>query len=82
MNLSFLVQGVDFICIQGGESGGHTGDIPFSILVPACVDICKGSRSPMTGGQVIVIASGGVFDGRGLAAALWLVRCLYCVTRS
>ncbi|RYC58199.1 hypothetical protein CHU98_g8014, partial [Xylaria longipes] len=26
--------GADLICAQGGEAGGHTGDIPFSVLVP------------------------------------------------
>jgi NAD(P)H-dependent flavin oxidoreductase YrpB (nitropropane dioxygenase family) len=29
--------GVDLICAQGGEGGGHTGSIPSSILIPACV---------------------------------------------
>ncbi|KAI9458042.1 2-nitropropane dioxygenase [Russula earlei] len=65
-----LNQGVDIICAQGGEGGGHTGDTPFSILVPAVVDLCKDAKSPMTGEPVIVIAAGGIADGRGLAAAL------------
>ncbi|KAH9897495.1 2-nitropropane dioxygenase [Xylariomycetidae sp. FL2044] len=62
--------GADLICAQGGEAGGHTGEIPFSILVPACVDICKTYVSPVTGGPVQVVAAGGVNDGRSLAAAL------------
>ncbi|THH04700.1 hypothetical protein EW145_g5334 [Phellinidium pouzarii] len=65
-----LDQGVDIICGQGGEGGGHTGDTPFSLLIPACVDICKGVKSPLTGKPVIVVAAGGIADGRGLAASL------------
>lgn len=65
-----LAQGVDIICAQGGEGGGHTGDTPFSILIPACVDLCKNAISPLTGQPVMVVAAGGIADGRGLAAAL------------
>ncbi|KAI0747981.1 2-nitropropane dioxygenase [Daedaleopsis nitida] len=65
-----LAQGVDIICAQGGEGGGHTGDTPFSILIPAVVDLCKTAKSPLTGQPVIVVAAGGIADGRGLAAAL------------
>ncbi|KAG8948632.1 hypothetical protein FRC04_009396 [Tulasnella sp. 424] len=65
-----LAAGVDLICAQGGEGGGHTGDIPTSLLVPACVDAVKGHRSPLTGDPVYVVAAGGIFDGRGLASAL------------
>lgn len=64
-----LEQGVDIICAQGGEGGGHTGETPFSILVPTTVDLCKNAKSPLTGGPVIVVAAGGIADGRGLAAA-------------
>ncbi|KAF8228949.1 2-nitropropane dioxygenase [Tricholoma matsutake] len=65
-----LAQGVDIIGAQGGEGGGHTGDTAFSILIPAVVDLCKGAKSPLTGEPVIVVAAGGIADGRGLAAAL------------
>lgn len=65
-----LIAGVDIICAQGGEGGGHTGDTPFSVLIPACVDMCKNVKSPLTGKPVIVVASGGIADGRGLAASL------------
>ncbi|KAL0578423.1 hypothetical protein V5O48_003573 [Marasmius crinis-equi] len=68
--LKALEQGVDIICAQGGEGGGHTGDTPFSILIPATVDLVKGKKSPLTGEQVVVVAAGGIADGRGLAASL------------
>jgi NAD(P)H-dependent flavin oxidoreductase YrpB (nitropropane dioxygenase family) len=64
--------GADIICAQGGEAGGHTGDIAFSVLIPACADICKKYTSPMTGQPVALVAAGGVNDGRSLAAALML----------
>merc|ERR1712151_545904 len=65
-----LQMGVDIICAQGGEGGGHTGDIATSILLPKVVDAVKGRTSPLTGEQVLVVGAGGIFDGRGLAAAL------------
>lgn len=65
-----LAVGVDIICAQGGEGGGHTGDIATSILLPKVVDAVRGKISPLTGNQVPVIGAGGIFDGRGLAATL------------
>jgi NAD(P)H-dependent flavin oxidoreductase YrpB (nitropropane dioxygenase family) len=62
--------GVDIICAQGSEGGGHTGAVSTSILIPAVVDMCKGYKSPLTGKTVSVVAAGGIFDGRGLAMAL------------
>jgi len=44
--------------MKGGEGGGHTGDTPFSILIPACVDAAKGRKSPLTGEPVMVVAAG------------------------
>ena len=67
-----LAAGVDVICAQGGEGGGHTGEVATSILIPAVADLCRGRRSPLTGGPVLVVAAGGISDGRGLAAALAL----------
>jgi NAD(P)H-dependent flavin oxidoreductase YrpB (nitropropane dioxygenase family) len=64
--------GCDIICAQGGEGGGHTGDIPTTVLIPACVKICKGQKSPLTGKQVEVIAAGGIHDGKMLAASLMM----------
>jgi NAD(P)H-dependent flavin oxidoreductase YrpB (nitropropane dioxygenase family) len=70
LTVSNILLGVDIICAQGGEGGGHTGETPFSILVPTTVDLCKNAKSPLTGGPVIVVAAGGIADGRGLAVAL------------
>ncbi|KAF6235714.1 hypothetical protein HO173_005909 [Letharia columbiana] len=65
--------GVDIVCAQGGEGGGHTGDISANLLVPACVDIATRYRPPMLGGKAgMVVAAGGIYDGRGLAAALMM----------
>ncbi|KAH9940734.1 2-nitropropane dioxygenase [Epithele typhae] len=62
--------GVDIICAQAGEGGGHTGDVPASILIPACVDICRKRISSFTKKPVMVVGAGAVYDGRGLAANL------------
>lgn len=64
--------GVDMICAQGGEGGGHTGDVPTTILIPTVAQMVKGKKSPMTGSQVQVVAAGGLFNGQSLAAALML----------
>lgn len=52
--------GADAVMIQGGEGGGHTGAIPTTLLLPTVVDAV----------DIPVIAAGGFFDGRGLAAAM------------
>ena len=65
-----LQAGVDVVCPQGGEGGGHTGDISNSILIPACVDVARQYKSPLTGETAIVVAAGGIKDGRGLASSL------------
>jgi enoyl-[acyl-carrier protein] reductase II len=56
--------GCDFVIAQGTEAGGHTGAVATMPLVPQIVDA--------VGGRVPVVAAGGIFDGRGLAAALCL----------
>jgi len=67
-----IAAGVDIICAQGGEGGGHTGDVGTSILIPSVVDLCKGHKSPLTGEPIYVVAAGGIYDGRGLAMSLVL----------
>ena len=62
--------GVDIVCAQGGEGGGHTGDIANSILIPAVVDVAKKYKSPLTGEPALVVAAGGIYDGRSLASSL------------
>jgi len=63
---------VDIICAQGGEAGGHTGDVPVSILIPACAKLLKGKTSKFTGRDVLLVAAGGVSGGESLASALML----------
>lgn len=55
--------GADAMIVQGGEGGGHTGPVATTLLLPSVLDAVKGTGIP-------VIAAGGFFDGRGLAAAL------------
>ncbi|TGZ82577.1 NPD-domain-containing protein [Ascodesmis nigricans] len=64
--------GADIICAQGGEGGGHTGDVPTSILIPSVVELVKNHKSPLTGQPVQVLAAGGIYNGKSLAAALML----------
>jgi NAD(P)H-dependent flavin oxidoreductase YrpB (nitropropane dioxygenase family) len=64
--------GCDLICAQGGEGGGHTGDVPTSVLIPEVKRLCEGKVSPMTGRPVQVVAAGGIFNGQSLAAAMAL----------
>ncbi len=57
-------EGCDVVVAQGTEAGGHTGLVATMPLVPQIVDA--------VGDRVPVVAAGGIFDGRGLAAALAL----------
>ncbi len=53
--------GLDFIVAQGGEGGGHTGDVGSIVLWPQIIDAV---------GDVPVLAAGGIGSGRQMAAAL------------
>lgn len=66
-----LDAGVDIVCAQGGEGGGHTGDIPSSILIPSVVDVAREYRPKLLrGSTALVVAAGGIYNGRTLAASL------------
>ncbi|KAH8432177.1 nitronate monooxygenase [Aspergillus melleus] len=67
-----LDAGADIICAQGGEGGGHTGDVPTTVLIPTVAKLCQGKKSPLTGLPVQVVAAGGLFNGNSVAAALML----------
>ncbi len=62
--VSAVASGCDFVVAQGTEAGGHTGLVATMALVPQVVDAVSA--------QVPVVAAGGLFDGRGLAACLAL----------
>ncbi|MGN0383273.1 MAG: enoyl-[acyl-carrier-protein] reductase FabK [Eubacterium sp.] len=57
--------GVSALIAEGGESGGHVGEITTMALVP---QICDATTLP-------VIAAGGIADGRGMAASFMLGAC-------
>ncbi len=59
-----VAAGCDLVIAQGTEAGGHTGTIATMALIPQVVDAVDG--------RVPVVAAGGLFDGRGLAASLAL----------
>ena len=57
--------GATAIIAEGAESGGHVGDTHTMALVPQVVDAV----------HIPVLAAGGIFDGRGAAAAFMLGAC-------
>lgn len=54
--------GASALIAEGGESGGHVGELTTIVLVP---QVCDATALP-------VIAAGGIADGRGAAAAFVL----------
>ncbi len=64
--------GATAVIAEGGESGGHVGDLTTMTLVPQVCDAVK----------IPVLAAGGIADGRGIAAALMLgAQGVQCGTR-
>jgi len=59
--------GADIVVAQASEAGGHGGGCLTFPLVPAVADLAARS-----GRKVLVVAAGGIADGRGLAATLML----------
>ena len=57
--------GADAVVAEGAESGGHIGDLHTMALVPQIVEAVN----------IPVLAAGGIFDGRGAAAAFMLGAC-------
>ena len=57
--------GASALIAEGGESGGHVGELTTMVLVP---QVCDATDLP-------VIAAGGIADGRGVAAAFMLGAC-------
>lgn len=57
--------GADALIVEGGESGGHVGEMTTMALVPQVVDAVN----------IPVIAAGGIADGRGMIAAFALGAC-------
>ena len=53
--------GLDFVVCQGGEGGGHTGDVGSIVLWPEVIDAI---------GDMPLLAAGGIGDGRQMAAAM------------
>ena len=57
--------GATALIAEGGESGGHVGELTTMVLVP---QVCDATDLP-------VVAAGGIADGRGVAAAFMLGAC-------
>ncbi|KAF4977685.1 hypothetical protein FZEAL_5825 [Fusarium zealandicum] len=63
--------GVDMVCAQGGEGGGHTGNVANSVLIPAVADVASKYYPPLLKGlPALVLAAGGISSGRSLASSL------------
>ncbi|KAH9249806.1 hypothetical protein BASA81_012401 [Batrachochytrium salamandrivorans] len=84
-----IAAGMDFVIAQGGEGGGHTGEIGTMVLIRQVLESCKGKVSKMTGKPIMVCAAGGIADGQAVAAALslgaeavWVGTRFICATES
>ncbi|MFO1070118.1 MAG: nitronate monooxygenase [Geminicoccaceae bacterium] len=62
-----LEAGAQILVAQGSEAGGHGAVRGTLTLVPEVADLCA-----RTAPETLVVAAGGIADGRGLAAALML----------
>ncbi|MGO9933807.1 MAG: nitronate monooxygenase [Steroidobacteraceae bacterium] len=58
--------GVDVLVVQGGEAGGHCGEVSTLVLVPEVLKAIK----PL--GNIPVLAAGGIMTGRQMAACMAL----------
>ena len=56
--------GVDLLVAQGGEAGGHCGEVSTLVLIPEVMRALKGLR------PVPVLAAGGIMTGRQMAACM------------
>ncbi len=62
-----VAAGADIVVAQGAEAGGHSQSRATFTLVPEIADYLTGAAP-----DTVLVAAGGVADGRGLAAALML----------
>ncbi|MGJ3629260.1 NAD(P)H-dependent flavin oxidoreductase [Sphingomonas sp. MMS24-JH45] len=58
-----VAAGVDLLVVQGGEAGGHCGEVSTMVLVPEVLRAIAGSGVP-------VLAAGGIMTGAQMAAAM------------
>jgi NAD(P)H-dependent flavin oxidoreductase YrpB (nitropropane dioxygenase family) len=58
-----VAAGVDLLVVQGGEAGGHCGEVSTMVLVPEVLRAIEGSGVP-------VLAAGGIMTGAQMAAAM------------
>jgi NAD(P)H-dependent flavin oxidoreductase YrpB (nitropropane dioxygenase family) len=57
-----VAAGVDILVVQGGEAGGHCGEVSTLVLVPEVIRA--------VGPDVVVLAAGGIMTGEQMAAAM------------
>jgi NAD(P)H-dependent flavin oxidoreductase YrpB (nitropropane dioxygenase family) len=62
--LKQVAAGVDILVAQGGEAGGHCGEVATMVLVPEVIKAVESVR------PVPVLAAGGIMTGRQMAAAM------------